>query len=172
MATFSSKWRFLLVVAALGLGAAAETKAHPRQSRPPGCERVVDASIPEGTKFPYTVPHEIGSSSLKLGDRILIREVRGTRPRFEVGGIYKVIGEYTLASAAEARLALSVTAVRRGDGCTFGNGRGTRRVVRGSGTFDLAAVMPYAGHPHLTFYVVGRNSGGIYFGKPESPKKR
>jgi hypothetical protein len=169
-ATFSNKLYFFLVVAAIGV--AAETKAHPPQSRPPKCERVVDASIPEGTKFPYRVPYEIGSSSLKSGDRIVIREIRGTRARFEEGGIYKVIGEYTLASAEEARLALSVTAVRRGDGCTSSNGRGTQRVVRGSGGFELAALIPYPGNPHLTFYIAGRNSGGVYFGKPESSKQK
>jgi len=156
----------------LGVTGVAGTQALAQPLRPSRCERVIDISIPEGTKFPYTVPYELGASSLKSGDRIVIREVRGTRPTFEPGGIYRVVGEYTFGSAAEASLALSVTAVRRGEGCTSGPGRGTQKVIRGSGTFDLVSVMPYPGHPHVTFYVSGNNAGGVYFGKRVLAKKR
>ena len=161
----------LPLIVLLGLTAATETQALPKRPLRSRCERVVDVSIPAGTRFPYTVPFERGASNFKPGDRIVIREVRGTRKAFEPGGIYRVVGEYTLGSAAEAQLALSVTAVRRGEGCTSGNQRGTQSVTRGSGTFDLAVVMPYPGHPHLTFYVAGRNAGGVYFGKGEISKK-
>ena len=165
-------WGLSLAVATLGVTAVAGTQALAQPLRPSRCERVIDVSIPEGTKFPYAVGFELGEKSLKSGDRIVIREVRGTRPTFEPGGIYRLVGEYSFGSGAEALLALSVTAVRRGEGCTSGNGRGTQKVIRGSGTFDLATVMPYPGNPHLTFYVSGNNAGGVYFGRRVSPKKR
>ena len=90
--TKSTKWCAVLLLAVLDVGAAAEAQAHP--SRVPSCERVVDASIPRGTRFPYAVKYQIGASNREPGDRILIREVRGTRRKLEIGGIYRVIGEY------------------------------------------------------------------------------
>lgn len=126
-----------------------------------GCQEWVDTSIGLGTEFPYVVEYERSADTIGAGDRIRVTEVRGTRPRFERGGIYLVKGEYTLSSADEARLLFSVTAEGPG-GCTKGNPRGAQNVARGSGTFELAAPFPYDGKPHVTFYVRGSNAGGVY----------
>jgi hypothetical protein len=139
--------------------------------RPSACERVVDISFPDDTTFPYTLDFATGRTDLRDGDRIVIREVRGTRPTFEVGGIYLVRGEYTLASLPETRLRLTVTASRRGDGCTKGNGRGTVSVSRGSGTFELASPIAYPGWPHVWFGTGNTSSGGVYFGAGDFLRK-
>lgn len=131
----------------------------------------VDVNVPPSTQFPFVVDVERGSTSIKAGDAIEIREVRGTRQKLERGGIYLVRGSYTLGSADEARLLFSVTAERPGEGCTSGNSRGSMRVSKGSGVFELATVVPYQGKPHVTFYVDGQNGGGVYFGKGELLKK-
>jgi hypothetical protein len=132
----------------------------------PYCKTFVDTSIPRDTQFPYVVDYQLGAGTTRSGDRIQIVEVRGTRPNFEEGGIYLVKGEYTLASVSDAKLLLSVTATQRGKGCTKGNSRGSVEIAQGSGTFELAAPIPYAGHPHVTFYdSSGSNAGGVYFGK-------
>jgi len=131
---------------------------------PAGCTRVHDVSVPKGTQFPHAVGFAIGRSDLKPDDRIVIEEVRGTRPSFEVGGIYLVRGKYTLGSRADARLSLTVTTRTPGD-CTKGNGRGVLDVRRGSGSFELASVFAYEGYPHVWFRVGDQSAGGVYFGR-------
>jgi hypothetical protein len=137
-----------------------------------GCK---DVSIPAGTQIDIPVAFDIGRSSTTSGDRITITEVRGTRPDFAVGGIYLVRGEYTLASAAAATIALGVGATDPHDACTMNNTRGRQHVVRGSGTFELATTFVHRGHPGISFFVEGADgsggqfhgpgSGGVRFGK-------
>lgn len=79
----------------------------------------VDISFPADTKFPELVPFEVGTSDARPGDRITIKEVRGTQKEFAKDGIYLVRGEYTLSSADEAVLGVNVTG-----GCTTGTDRG------------------------------------------------
>jgi len=136
------------------------------------CDKYLDATVPPDTKFTHTVPFEIGEDTVVVGDRIQITEVLGTRDRFEQGGMYLVRGEYTLSSADEASLGFSVTATRKGEGCTRGNGRrGSQRIKRGVGTFELAAPVLYDGHPHVYFRDQGQSAGGVYFGSGEFLKK-
>ena len=120
----------------------------------------IDISFPAATKFPEAVPFELGRTDVRNGDRITIREVRGTRKDFAVDGIYVVRGDYTLASADEAVLGLNVTG-----GCTSHTERGHVTIKKGSGAFELAIKLAYVGQPHVTFYVNGEGSGGVYFGK-------
>ena len=134
------------------------------------CDAVLDAAVPEGTKFDHQVDFELGAKNTATGDDILIREVRGTSSQFEVGQFYLVRGDYVLGSAEEAALHLTVTATRRGDGCTRGNDRGHIKVHRGAGTFELAVPILYPGHPHIWIDASGRSEGGselpgVYFGK-------
>ena len=131
------------------------------------CAKVIDITIPAGTQMTTPVAFDVGRTNTRPGDRITITEVRGTSATFALGGTYLVRGEYTLASADEATLALSVTAIVPGEGCTSGNDRGTVHVSRGSGKFELANGIPYRGYPHITFYVQGQGSGGVYFGKDD-----
>ena len=122
----------------------------------------VDISFPSATTFPEVVPFDLGRTNLRSGDKITIREVRGTRKDFAVDGVYVVRGDYTLASADEAVLALGVTG-----GCTSHNDRGRVTLKKGSGTFELATKVAYVGQPHVSFYVNGEGAGGVYFGKGE-----
>ncbi|NUP11073.1 MAG: hypothetical protein HOW73_33935 [Polyangiaceae bacterium] len=124
-----------------------------------------DASVPSQTAFPYSLEFAAGATTLAEGDAITISNVEGTRPAFAVGGMYRVRGHYTLRSAAEATLLLSVTATASNEGCTTGIERASIKVQRGSGEFDLATTIPYEGHPHVSFYANGSNAGGVYFGK-------
>src|SRR5438105_13921954 len=71
-----------------------------------------DVTVPSGTMFDASVPFDIGETHLTGGDRIVIQEVRGTSPSLAVNGLYVVRGEYTLASADEAEVSLTVTAHR------------------------------------------------------------
>jgi len=129
------------------------------------CRKTIDVTIPEGTQMTMPVAFDVGRTNTRPGDRITITEISGTRPDFAIGGTYLVRGEYTLASADEAVLGFSVTALDPGDGCTSGNPRGKVHITRGSGKFELANPIAYRGHPHVSFYVHGEGSGGVYFGK-------
>jgi hypothetical protein len=135
--------------------------------RPPSrCARTIDIGFPDSTSFPHLVDFETGRTTLGKGDTIVIKEVRGTHPNFQVDGIYLVRGEYVLDSAPEARLALGVTGKGTGLACTTGGGRrGTVTVKRGAGTFELAIAIAYPGHPHLRFRVGKSSAGDVYFGK-------
>ena len=103
---------------------------------------------------------------VRSDDRIVITEVRGTRPDFAVGGVYLVRGEYTLASVDSGAVGLFVAATRPGEGCTEGNQRGYAQVMRGSGKFELATRIVYPGYLHVSLYDgYGHGLGEMYFGK-------
>ena len=157
--------RALLSVALLGCSAAIPDGARATSA---ACAHVYDIDVPATTQFPSSVAFDVGRTSLRAQDRIVITEVRGTRSDLAVGGMYLVRGEYTLSSASEAVINFSVTATSPGDGCTQGNPRAHQNVKRGSGTFELANVISYPGHPHVSFYVDGHGSGGVYFGKGDT----
>ncbi len=135
-----------------------------RLPSPRSCDRVHNIDIPDGTQFQHVVPFQVGRIDLEHGDRIVITEVLGTRPTFEVDGIYLVRGEYVLSSAESATLNLNVTATTPGEGCTSGNPRGRKLVRGGSGTFELASPIPYVGWPHVWFSMGGQSKTGVYFG--------
>jgi RNA polymerase sigma factor (sigma-70 family) len=60
--------------------------------------------------FKHRVPFEIGVTESNEGGRIEILEVRGTRPRIEVGGQYLVVGKYVLPRGERGKLYLYQTA--------------------------------------------------------------
>jgi hypothetical protein len=154
----------VIAVLALGtLGASVETHVARADPRPQGCNKVHNLDFPDSTRFPYVVPFQVGKTDLGAGDDIVIKEVLGTKPSFEVGGIYLVRGEYRLGSADESPLYLNVTATARGEGCTSGNPRGQIVVRRGAGTFELASPIPYEGWPHVWFGAEP-HTRGVYFG--------
>jgi hypothetical protein len=131
-----------------------------------GCK---DVSIPSGTQIDIPVAFEAGTAKMQPGDRITITEVRGTRGDFAIGGAYLVRGEYTLASADEATLGLSVGATDPTDACTSNNNRGRQHVSRGSGKFELATTFVHSGYPGVSFFIDGVDgSGGRLFGKGSS----
>src|SRR5262249_21207100 len=92
------------------------------------CEKLLDATVPEATRFDHEVDFDIGATNLPKVDSIVIREVRGTGEGFEVGQFYLVRGDYSLGSTDEAVLHVSVAASRRGEGCTTGNSRGRVKI--------------------------------------------
>jgi hypothetical protein len=129
------------------------------------------AAAPSEADFPHLIPVEtwLASGGFVRGDQITIRLVRGNRPRIEPGGTYLVLGTYTLASHAEATLALSLTA-------SGAAGRGAwsptqrRKIGQGRGEFALVAPMRSPGEFHVSFYIADRHEprrsnaqGGIYF---------
>jgi hypothetical protein len=130
------------------------------------CARTLPApSIPDVAQMTTAVPFDVGQTSKQGGDRITITEVRGTRGDFALGGSYVVRGEYTLASADEADLAFHVTATDPADACGYTSPRQHQRVTRGTGTFEVANVLTVRGYPHVTLYVGGSGTSGVYFGK-------
>ena len=147
------------------------------QRRPPKgftrCKKFVDITFPQSTTFPHNVSFAVSNSDVRhhRGDKIVIREVRGTRADFAVGSIYLVRGEYTLSSLDRALLVFSTTAKEPGEGCTKGNPRGRIEITRGSGAFELASPIPYLGYPHIWFRVGDESAGGVYFGSGAYLKK-
>jgi hypothetical protein len=115
------------------------------------------------------VEFELGGSGFKRGDAIRIAKVFGDRPILEVGGHYRVEGEYELASADQASLAAYLT------GGKIARGRENRTLVdRGRGRFSLRFVVEKVGQPHVSFYPDPSGSviGGIYFGKGDCLLRR
>jgi hypothetical protein len=130
------------------------------------CVRVLPApSIPDAAQMTNSVPFDLGQTSNRGADRITITDVHGTQGDFAIGGSYVVRGQYTLASTDEADLAFYITAIDPADGCGDVNRRQTQHVTRGSGTFELANTIGIRGYPHVTFYVGGASTSGVYFGK-------
>lgn len=154
-------WSVLSLALALGVPAA------PAQSGGAG----PSVAAPSEADFPHLIPVEswLAAGGFSRGDQIAIRLVRGNRPRLEPGGTYLVLGTYTLASHAEATLALSLTASGpAGRGAWSPTQR--RKIAQGSGEFALVAPMRSAGEFHVSFYVADRQDprrsfarGGIYF---------
>jgi len=129
-------------------------------------QHCIDVSGQIGSSFDYPVAFDTGLTNSRAGDRIAITDIHGTRPDFGAGGTYVVKGEYTLASADEADIGFHTTATAAGQGCTRGgHARAHQHVTRGSGTFEVVNVIPYVGYPHVSFYIGGEGSGGVYFGK-------
>jgi hypothetical protein len=120
------------------------------------------------TAFPFDFSidvYQTGWSKFEKGDRIVIRAVRGNRAKVEVGGLYAVMGAYTLASMDTAVLGLFVTTAE-GVGKTPIFRHQMHKVPKGSGTFLLWYTMTVDGAPHVSFYPVSRGSearGGVYF---------
>ncbi len=111
---------------------------------------------------------KLGTSSLKKGDTILIKQVLSTSPHLKIGDTVTVKGRFKLSSQPTATLLLTTTATQRdGHSNTIKEQRIT--ASRGSGEFDLTFTIPHQGCSHLAFYdtAVGQPLGGLYFGTKE-----
>jgi len=102
-------------------------------------------------RFQYVVPLEIGNSWTEGQDRITITEIRGTRPRIEVGGQYVVRGTYTLKSADVGEVFFHVKGPSNA-----GTDLDLQHVPvrRGSGTFSVVHGMSKDGHCHIALFAV------------------
>lgn len=128
------------------------------------CQKTFKTTFADSTQITDAVPFAIRDNNLHDGDVIAVDEVRGTVPRFEVGGVYRVRGHYTLASAAEAELGFT-TMTQTAGYCATSSGRDSVMLERGSGTFELTTTIPYEGFPHLSFFIDHAAHGGVVFGK-------
>ena len=99
-----------------------------------------------------SVPFALGRSSFARGDAITIEQVLATSPYWRVGDKVVVRGAYTLASEADAVLALYVTGTGSGGGRSRSSPTQRARVTKGSGEFELACEIPYEGQLHVSFY--------------------
>ena len=116
----------------------------------------------------YTIPVELGDAHFAPGDSITIGQVQGASDQLKPGGTYCVSGTYTLASHAEANLALFTTvAADSPAGSTQVEQRQTIHVTQGTGAFRLITTLNAEGYLHVSFYPVpsGNDFGGIYFGQ-------
>lgn len=119
------------------------------------------------TQVGYTVVATTGDTEFREGDRIVIREIRGTASTFELGGTYRIQGHYSLASADRATLLASITAASN-SGPAGAQDEAHVSVARGAGEFVLEFKIETAGYPHVTFYGPdGHPFGGVYFGSGE-----
>jgi hypothetical protein len=116
------------------------------------------------TVCPFVIQPELGASEFAPGDGIVIASLRGDREHLETGGNYMLDGSYTLASAENADLAWFATS-HGPSGSTPVTDTEHIQIARGSGDFHLEKKLLGDGWLHVSFYVNGRASGGIYFGE-------
>jgi len=107
------------------------------------------------------VPVETGYSNFLPGDNISITGIHGTAATFAPNNSYMVTGTYTLASHADATLAIFTGAMNPGENDNGPYGRNSVNIQSGKGTFKLEMMMRIEGYPHVSFYPSG---GGESFG--------
>lgn len=119
--------------------------------------------------FMFRVPIELGATEFHEGGRIEIVEVRGTRPRIEVGGQYLVRGKYKLPPGERrGQIYLFVTAAGSWNpGWVTTLDLQSTAVDRQEGEFTLVHGMAGTGHFHLVLSDPERYSrmfANVYFG--------
>lgn len=117
--------------------------------------------------FPHVLDIRLGKTTFRDGDNITITEIRGTRPKFEIGGRYLARGTYTLESHAHARLCFYRTTRGPTSGDPPEDPRQRMAVSEGSGTFSLEKEIRHEGYLHLVLYpkTGGSGFGDLYFGQ-------
>jgi hypothetical protein len=127
------------------------------------CQNTFDTGFPDKTPLTESVAFTVSETTLTTGNAIVIDEVRGTSSKFEVGGAYVVRGHYTLATADEARLALSTRTHTLGN-CSRGSTRQATTAHRGTASFELAYRIPFEGDVNLYLANGDTTRGGIIIG--------
>jgi hypothetical protein len=119
-------------------------------------------------RFKYRIAFEIGFSETAEGGRIEIQEVRGTRPRIEVGGQYLVRGKYVLPPGERGMLYFYETAEGAwGQTPTTTMDLQNITLDKGQGEFTLLHGMAGPGYFHLYLASPERYSrmfANVYFG--------
>jgi hypothetical protein len=119
----------------------------------------------QAQRFPHLIQYELGACGFLPGDQIIISQVRGDREHIGPGGSYLVEGSYTLASRANADLALFCTS-RGPSGPTPIQDGQLIHIAKGSGKFRLYTTNLVDGWLHLSLYPPNSSSrGGVYFGE-------
>jgi len=117
------------------------------------------------SRFQYVVPLEIGKTWSNGQDRLTITEIRGTRPRVEVGGHYLVRGTYTLKSADAGEVFFHVKGPSNA-----GTDLDLQHlpVHRGSATFAVVHGMSKDGNCHVSLFTTKGSdfvpAADVYFG--------
>ena len=131
-----------------------------------------------GYDLSHIVHFEVGSTQLREGDNITIKEVRGTADTMSAGNMYLVKGTYKLHSAAKAQLAAFTTVDAQDPQSRQFEHVPTMKtqtaiVDEGEGRFALLFYMWQDGWPHISFYPAegGNGMGGVYFGTGKSVLK-
>ncbi|HEY7428790.1 MAG TPA: sigma-70 family RNA polymerase sigma factor [Gemmataceae bacterium] len=119
--------------------------------------------------FMFRVPIELGATEFHEDGRIEIVEVRGTRPRIEVGGQYLVRGKYKLPPGERrGKLYFFVTAAGSWNpGAVVTLDLQSTAVDKPEGEFTLVHGMAGTGHFHLVLADPERYSrmfANVYFG--------
>ncbi len=117
--------------------------------------------------FQFRVPIEIGVSESQNGGRIDIVEVRGTRPRIEVGGQYLVRGKCKLPKGERSGKIYFFRTATEGSGVATILDLDSTEVNKQEGEFTLIHAMSGAGHLHLVLSDPERYSrmfANVYFG--------
>ncbi len=135
---------------------------------------VCDTTFP-ADHFKYRVPFETGYTENKDGGRIEIREVWGTRPRFEVGGQYLVRGKYVLPPGERGKLYFSATAGGAWGGITTTLDLQPTAVDKRKGEFALVHGMFGPESFHLVLADPQRYSrmiANVYFGTGDNVDRK
>jgi RNA polymerase sigma factor (sigma-70 family) len=138
-----------------------EQETQPRH--PPSPQR--DAFL--ANCFKYRIPFEIGSTEAREGGRIEIRDVWGTRPRIEVGGLYLVHGKYVLPPGERGRLYFYETAEGNWSQPTPTMDLQSVTLDSARGEFTLVHGMAGPGYFHLYLAALenySRMFANVYFG--------
>ena len=111
------------------------------------------------------VPFQLGTSQFLPGDSILVTSVESDRKGFEIGGVYRVSGEYILGSRAACTIAVFGTTQNVQPDATLGI-EYIKPASKGTAKFSLTFKLIGDCWPHVSFYPAegGNGLGGIYFG--------
>jgi beta-lactamase regulating signal transducer with metallopeptidase domain len=124
--------------------------------------------------FKYRVPFETGLTETSEGGRIDIREVRGTRPKIEVGGQYLVRGKYVLPPGERGALYFYASASGPW-GKTASLDLQSTQLEKQEGDFELVHGMAGPGYFHLVLSDPKRYTrmfANVYFGNGDNVYRR
>lgn len=124
------------------------------------------------TTFEHVIAIELAKASFLEGDRIVIREIRGTAPTITPGNTYLITGAYTLKSHERATIGAFTTAADPSEGSgPIAKGQ-VASINKGEGAFTLTMPVTIRGQTHLSLYPVegGGSFGEMYFNSPQGAK--
>jgi RNA polymerase sigma factor (sigma-70 family) len=126
-------------------------------------------------RFSYRVPIETGYTEFSRGGRLEILEVRGTRPKIEVGGQYLVHGKYAMPFHDEGTIYFHLTSEQWGKlEADFDLQR--TAVKKGRGEFTLLHGMAGSGGFHI--HLIARDGdrqvtiANVYFGTGDNVRHK
>jgi hypothetical protein len=126
-------------------------------------------------RFRYRVPIEKGYTEFSQGGRLEILEVRGTRPKIEVGGQYLVHGKYAMPFQDEGTVYLHRTTDKWGDSEPDFDLQ-HMAVKKGQGEFTLVHGMAGSGSLHVHLIAKDQDRqvtiANVYFGTGDNVRHK